>query len=432
MTDFRNFLNALPQWSGSGEFSLGCIRTLLAALGDPHLAVPALHVAGTNGKGSVSAALASILGASGKRVGLYTSPHLVTMNERVVIDGLPVDDSLLEVAALRIRAVTVKEGLVPSFFEVMTAIAFWSFRELALDYAVLEVGLGGRLDATNVIDHPLVSVITTISFDHEHVLGDTLAKIAAEKAGIIKPKCPVVSGALPAEAAEVVLAKATELGAPLYRCGSEFSYHTREDGFLFRSGEDELPFTPSLRGSHQGHNMSLAIQAALLIEREGHRVCANQAIQRGVASVFWPARLEETVWRDRPLLIDAGHNPEGIGSLCAYLKSRAAADRRWRAVDCCFGAISTKNWQAMVELLLPHVREWRVLEPAFHKAVSSDEICRFLRARGAVAHDFGTRYAECLSEMDTDVPVLFTGSIYLIGALRDLAGVKMRALWTPR
>lgn len=420
-TDVSEYLERLPKWGGTLDtpLSLDTIERILALLDNPEHAVPVVHVAGTNGKGSVSAAIASMLGAAGKKVGLYTSPHLLELNERIVIDGLPLSTEILERGVEAVRAAVERSGTVPSFFEVMTAVAFWSFRELSLDYGVLEVGLGGRLDATNVVTQPLVTIVTTIAFDHEHILGDTLAKIAAEKAGIIKARVPVVVGALPAEALAVVKARALAVAAPCYVCGEEFRYSIlapREA--CFETTKRHLTFRHSLAGEHQAHNMSLAVQAGLLLGLN------DEAIQRGLAQVFWPARLEEVQWKDRRVLIDAGHNPAGIATLVHYLSQIEGK------VDCCFGAITTKNWREMIELLRPKTELWYVLEPQFHKAVSAGEIGGYLRLKGAQVAYCGVDSKECLQKViETDRPLVLTGSIYLIGGMRSMVGATSAVLW---
>jgi len=304
------------------------MRRLMARLGDPHLQVPIIHVAGTKGKGSVSAMLASALHAAGFRTGLYTSPHLERLEERYVIDGRQCsEDQLAGLVEQMLPAADQfeREGDPPTFFELTTALAFMHFAQQAADVAVLEVGMGGRLDSTNVCQ-PLLSVITSISFDHTKALGDTLAAIAGEKAGIIKPGVPVVSGVMAAGAREKVASVARERGCRLVQMGAEFDYayqpvagHANErrhavtyqsDAGTFASlGEIEL----SMLGEHQAANAATAIAALEEMHRLGWQL-EPAHVARGVAAARCPARIE-VVGRSPTVILDAAHNAAAAGAL---------------------------------------------------------------------------------------------------------------------
>jgi dihydrofolate synthase/folylpolyglutamate synthase len=314
------------------KFGLENITALLRALGDPQLTFSSVHVAGTNGKGSVTAMIDAVLRASGYRSARYTSPHLVNLRERFVIDGEPIDAAALAAVIDRIRDVVAtlrRENLLdahPTFFEVTTAAAFELFRAARVEVAVCEVGLGGRLDATNVLQ-PKLAVITSIALDHQQYLGNTLADIAREKAGIIKSGVPTVVGAVPPEAAEVIARLADDRGALLLwadegtavervdRSATRVHARTRRQDY----GEFDLP----LLGAHQLRNAAVAIRAVDLLAESGMAI-PPEAVRRGLSTVRWPGRLEHLMLSDgREALLDAAHNPAGAEALASYLKTEA-------------------------------------------------------------------------------------------------------------
>jgi len=295
---------------------LAGIERLLETAGRPDRAFPSVLVAGTNGKGSTAALLDSILRAAGLKTGLYTSPHLLRFHERIRIDGREIGDAELE-GALE-RWWPRFEELAPSFFEAATALGFDHFASSGLDAAVVEVGLGGRLDATNILV-PRLSVITTISSDHEEILGSTLGRIATEKAGIVKPGGTVVCGVRGKEACAAIAAAASERGATVRWLGTSARYATREvtlDGTEFQL--ETSSFSGRLRtrlmGKHQARNAALAALAAETWLEGRPRAEIAAAIERGIAGARWPARAE-LVRADPPVLVDVAHNTEGAGAL---------------------------------------------------------------------------------------------------------------------
>jgi len=320
------------------KFGLENIAALTARLGHPERAFESIHIAGTNGKGSVTAMVAAALRAAGHRTARFTSPHLVDLTERFVIDGRPVARDTLAAAVDRIRRIIDElrnERVLdaqPTFFEVTTAAAFEVFRDAGVRFAVLEVGLGGRLDATNVV-MPIATAITSIAFDHQLYLGNTLREIAIEKAGIIKPRVPVIVGELPAEAAEAIAAIARERDAPLVQA----------------SAADVNGLTVGLAGEHQ--RINAAVAAALLrtlADRGVH--LPDEAIARGIAQPDWPGRLDEReLAGGRRMLLDAAHNPAGARALASYLRS--VGDRR----PLVFAAMRDKDIRRMLAELLPVV-----------------------------------------------------------------------------
>ncbi len=338
--DFRESLEYLMKYADyerlprSGiVWDLGRIERLLKRLGDPQYAARAVHVAGTKGKGSTSAMIASILRQAGYRVGLYTSPHLLSFTERIRVDGRPIDEvdwaRLVEVVRPHVEAENALGDLGElTTFEILTAMAFLHFRDVRADYQVVEVGLGGRLDATNVV-RPEVGVITSISYDHTDVLGDTLAKIAGEKAGIIKPGATVVSAPQAAEAMAVIERACLEKGAPLVKVGRDVTW--RQAGFD-ETGQDfhvkgrrrGYDLLIPLLGGHQLENAASAVAVAeVLAEKDGN--ITPQAIIEGLRVVEWPGRLQ--VLRRRPwLVVDGAHNAYSMHRLGGALRAYFAYD----------------------------------------------------------------------------------------------------------
>jgi len=324
------------------KFGLENISTLLAHLGHPERTFRALHVGGTNGKGSVTAMADAALRAAGHRCARYTSPHLIRLNERFVIDGREVADDDLVAAIDDVRA-AIEDlraagtlQVEPTFFETTTAIAFELFRRATVEIAVIEVGLGGRLDATNVLT-PMASAITSIGFDHEQYLGRTLREIAIEKAGIIKPGVPVVLGSLPPEARAAIESVARERAAPVVAAGEDR---------LRRYVDAPL----ALRGAHQRNNAAVA--AALLeIAGAGGVAVPPEAVRAGLTTVSWPGRLDLRRLPDgREALLDAAHNPDGAAALAAYLRET------WPdKPPLVFAAMRDKDVRAMFRALLPAV-----------------------------------------------------------------------------
>lgn len=305
------------------KLGLDAMRALARELGEPQSAYPCVHIAGTNGKGSVSAILASIFRAAGYRTALYTSPHLVRFHERIQINGEPIRDEELaegidavEAAAARVRARGERDV---TFFEFTTALAFRHFQRAGVEIAVIETGMGGRLDATNIVD-PLISAITSIGFDHQKWLGDTLEKIATEKAGIIKPRRPVVIGDLPEEGDAVMRNTARDRGAPLVRASEACrvqrikqeisSQHIRVETASGLAVSARCP----LIGRHQLANLSIAIATAELAFELLDRELTTTILRQGLETVAWPARAQ-LIDRDPPTLLDGAHNPQAMEAL---------------------------------------------------------------------------------------------------------------------
>jgi dihydrofolate synthase/folylpolyglutamate synthase len=354
------------------KVGLDNIRAIVEALGHPERASWSIHVAGTNGKGSVTAMIESVLRAAGIHTGRYTSPHLVDLTERFAIDGVPVNlDALCDAVATVRDAVTVLQAqgrldVHPTFFEVTTAAGFELFRRARVEATVCEVGLGGRLDATNVLS-PVACAITSIAFDHQQYLGDTLEAIATEKAGIIKPDVPVVVGTMDPTAHAVIARVAQEQSAPLIdaREGVIVRRHTQTSNVqtfeLTTPRREYGPVTLGLAGTHQLENALVAIRVLEEIDARGHHV-PSDAILNGLAHVHWPGRLERIVRDDgRELLLDAAHNTAGAETLARFL----AADVKRPLV---FAAMKDKDASGILRLLVPVVSAIVITRPSHPRA----------------------------------------------------------------
>jgi dihydrofolate synthase/folylpolyglutamate synthase len=425
------YLSGLRPWNGRGGFSLSELIRVLDRLGDPQDRVPTVHIAGTNGKGSVSASMAAILGACGYKVGLNISPHLQKLNERIVIDGNPCSDEFLGEFAYSVRQAANREGVELSFHEAITAVAFLGLFEYGVEWSVIEVGLGGRLDASNVISRPAATAIVTISFDHQAILGDTLGKIAYEKAGIIKPGVPLVTGILGKEA-DLVISNAAA-SVPHYKFGRDYDAKIKGGvggrsieywGKEFVGAKDlSFEFTPALIGVHQAHNLSVAATLGLVLGLPVNRV------KLGLEGVFWPGRLEMVRVSGLNLVLDCAHNPAGVDSFISFLESREA-----REIDLTFGVLDTKSWKEMVHKLRPYVGTWRLLTPQSERALPQELLVEELRVSGAGVRIecYGDDYDRCLRDLFAQCEsgeAFVTGSMYMVGRVRDMLSLPQRAIW---
>lgn len=344
------------------EFKLDRMRRLLALLGDPHLAFPAVHIAGTKGKGSTAAMVAAILRAAGYKTALYTSPHLESVEERIAVDGPCSQDDFVRLAdelqapvAQVDREFESTGGNGPTYFEITTAMAFLHFARQRVDAAVLEVGLGGRLDSTNVC-RSKVCIITSISFDHMRQLGNTLAAIAGEKAGIIKPQVPVISGVLSDEPRRVIHDVAAANGAPLYQRRRDFDFDYLSGNPFDRMNYREPAESPKLAlndlkigllGEHQAANAAAAISAVLRLAEQGWKI-DESAIRKGLEQAHCPARIE--IVRERPtVILDVAHNAASMEALLSVLNQRYPTGRRILI----FASSRDKDTPSMLRLLVP-------------------------------------------------------------------------------
>jgi dihydrofolate synthase / folylpolyglutamate synthase len=393
------------------KFGLDNMRALVAALGHPERTFTSVHVAGTNGKGSVVAMVDAALRAAGHRAARYTSPHLVDLAERFVIDGQPADQSALEASAAGLRAAVdhlLARGELqapPTFFEATTAIAFDLFRNRAVKIAVCEVGLGGRLDATNVL-RPAVTAITTIGADHQQYLGDTLTAIAGEKAGIIKRGVPVVVGSLPSAALETIKARAAELEAPVVDAS-----HPR---VVDRYG----PVRLALAGDHQMANAAVAVRILELLNDQGVTV-SDAAIAAGLEQVEWPGRLEVRRLPDgREVLLDAAHNADGALALRAFLVNDPPR-------PIVFAAMRDKDVTAMLAALAAVASAFvmtRASNPRSHEPSTLVDVARRIGFDRPVLAEASVG-AALAAAWRLSPAIVAAGSIFLLGdVLKELRG----------
>jgi dihydrofolate synthase / folylpolyglutamate synthase len=395
------------------KFGLDNISTLVARLGHPEHAFRSVHIAGTNGKGSVTAMVDAALRAAGHRSGRYTSPHLVDLRERFVIDGRPVDQAALVAAVADIRKAideATRDGALavqPTFFEATTAVAFELFRRARVEVAVLEVGMGGRLDATNVVV-PTVTAITSIAFDHQRYLGSTLREIALEKAGIIKTGIPVVVGDLPHEAFAAVEETAHARGAELIRA----------------SARNLADVALGLAGAHQRANAAVAAGILEVLNARGIAV-SPEAIASGLAHPDWPGRLDLRRLADgREVLMDAAHNPAGAAALASYLTVLAGREPGRANPPLVFAAMRDKDVEGMFSSLLPVVGPVVLTRASTPRSAAPDELAQLVRRMSpdrrvtvepsvAAALDIAWRDAS---------RILVAGSIFLLGDVMKLIG----------
>lgn len=403
------------------DLSLERIERLLARLGHPERALPpVVHIAGTNGKGSTLAMLDAMLSAAGWRVHRYVSPHLVHFAERILLHGEPVDELLL--AAVLDECERANGGEPITFFEITTAAAFLAFASVPADILLLETGLGGRLDATNTVPRPRLTLISPVSMDHEAHLGDTLDKIAAEKAGIFKPGVPAVLAPQDARALAVFRERARALGVPLTVGDQDWRVEARGERLVFEDagGRLDLP-RPKLTGAHQIVNAGLALAAARAL---GEYAIGPYACALGLRRAHWPARLQQLrrgrladlLGDGRELWLDGGHNPAAGVALAASLPALAAG----RPVDLVVGMLRTKDLTAFLAPLLPLVRQV-VAVPVPDEPAGRDpeEIAAVAAARGTPAST-ARSVAEALCRLAVEPPpalVLVCGSLYLAGAV---------------
>ena len=408
--DYGAVTDYLYSLKGAGvKFGVERMAELSRELGHPERRYPVVHIAGTNGKGSVAAMVERILREAGCRTGLYTSPHLVRLGERVQVDRRLLTEEEIVAYVRELRPAAERVGALgpdfhPSFFEFMTAMAFLQFDRRRVDAAVVEVGMGGRLDATNVVD-PEVTAITSIGFDHMEFLGDTLAKIAAEKAGIIKPGRPVVMGRVPPEAEAVIRRVAAERGAPLVAVREEF-------------GEDLAGYPEtSLEGDYQRWNAATAVLVARRLRARFPRL-DDALAARALADVSWPGRWQRTELDGRELILDASHNPEGAEVLDTNLRRLVA--RTGRAPVVVTGILGEYRARAVLEVLARHAREIHLVPPHQARACSRAELEAFTppeargRLRRTALEEVFPGPGRCGVGAPGDV-VVVTGSIYLLG-----------------
>jgi dihydrofolate synthase / folylpolyglutamate synthase len=422
-----NIAEFLQQFARFGvNLGLEASQTLLKALGNPQNKTPIIHVAGSNGKGSVCAYLSSILTTAGYRTGQYTSPHLVSWTERIGINDQPISLTALWSILHQVKAAIDPDQPSPTQFEVLTAAMWLYFAQQGIDLAVIEVGLGGRLDATNVCEKSLVSVITSISLEHTERLGDTLAKIAYEKAGILKTACPAVIGQLPEEAMTVVNRIAfdrfcpTTYPAPAKDLGNGWllfdGMETYElDDATIMYANQAVQYQLNLQGEIQQSNSALAVATIQRLHEQGWEI-SNEAIAKGIANTKWPGRLQWYTWRNQRILIDGAHNPDGAKVLSLFVAGHSRQSRHW-----VMGMLATKSHQAVLQYLLqPGDSLYLVPVPGHNSAAlpellaTAKTVCPNLKA-ALVFNDVQVALQAATIAAKKDELVILCGSLYLLG-----------------
>ena len=430
-----------PQQARLQKFGIENIAILAEELGAPHRAAPCVHIAGTNGKGSTAAILDSILRASDLRTGLYTSPHLERINERIRIDGVDISDA--DFAALWTQVQSAIERLLaagklashPTFFECVTAMGYLAFARHRVDFAIYEVGMGGRLDSTNIVQ-PEVAVITPIDFDHEGFLGHSIEEIAGEKAGIIKEGATVVSSAQRPEAGMVITRRCEEQKAKLFEVAKFWQIGPIEarggpysTTAVAARQKKSIPIEPSLPGRFQIYNALTAATTSVLLAERGFSI-TDEAITRGVAAARWPGRLERL--SEQPALyLDGTHNSSGARELAAFWQENFAG----RRVIVVYGAVRDKPVDEIAGILFPAAETVIFTEPRLPRAISAatlQEMAGHLaRSSLVIPHPFEA--LEAALEMASPEDVIFvTGSLYLVGDLRGYWSKRANSHAEPR
>src|SRR3984893_17926953 len=424
---------AAPTQAAAAKFNLENIAILLDRLGRPERSFASIHIAGTNGKGSTAAFTESILREAGFRTGLNTSPHLERINERIKINGEEIGDSLFADIFTRIHEV-IEELLAqgklrvhPTYFECVTAVAFEAFARARVEFAVVEVGLGGRLDATNVLV-PLVSVITRIDFDHENFLGHSLREIAGEKAGILKERVPAVFAPQQPEIREILLHRAKQLDCPVLETEQAFRMEkeTVQDGCVRaiaveNSTEKEFEIAPRLAGRFQLQNALNALAVARLLQARKYRI-AEDALERGIALAQWPGRMER-LQSGPDVYLDGAHNPGAARELARFVNENLSG----RKIFLLYAAMRDKAVDEVTGILFPLAQEVIFTEAQTPRAISAGQLAEM--AGHYATHHFVIPVAEdalalALGKAGPEDVILITGSLYLVG--------QLRSAWTRR
>lgn len=401
------FLYSLGNEVQTAKFGLERIHAVLDALGRPERAYRVVHVAGTNGKGSTCAMIEAGLRASGIRTGLFTSPHLIEPTERIQLAGFPVTEEQFARACTVVHEAASGLSLDchPTYFETVTAMGFWLFRQRGVETAVVEVGLGGRLDATNVVE-PALTVITPVDLDHQMYLGDTIHAIAGEKAGILKPGVPAIFAQQPEEAAAVLTARAASLGSPI-TCTLDFPLSDAEiceRGSSFRIFDPPKHVRCPLAGEHQVQN---AHTAALALRALG-------VSPEGIGEARWPGRLEH-VAPNPDIILDGAHNPAGARALVAYLRRFYAHRRLWLI----FGAMSDKAVPEIAQIVFPWADELIFTAPRNTRSLRPEALVE-MAGRGGAEPNISAALDHARSRASADDAIVVTGSLYLVGEARAL------------
>ncbi len=424
-----NYQEALDFLLGTENFSTmldrGIMECLLEELGNPQRGMKYVHIAGTNGKGSTSAFISSILRASGYRTGLYTSPYVQQFNERIQVDGvqIPNDElaSITEEIAEASARVEARGFRRPTIFELITSLGFIHFKRQKCDIVVLEVGLGGRLDATNAIDESEVSVITNIGLDHTEILGDTLELIAYEKAGIIKPHGSVVLYSQSEGVEQVISSVCRERGAALrFADSSKAKVNSISlDGIDFSFGKYENLKT-SLLGLYQVRNAVTAVVTAEALADKGYNI-TEKSLREGLYSAHWPGRLE-LLQRDPVVIVDGAHNPQGASALVESLSLLFPGQK----VNFVAGVLADKDYASSMKIVMPIAKSFYAVSPPSYRALSADRLASEIKKLGNVPvypfADINSALQQAIAATPRDEVICVFGSLYQVGEVRSFFG----------
>ncbi|MEJ2285226.1 MAG: bifunctional folylpolyglutamate synthase/dihydrofolate synthase [Desulfobacterales bacterium] len=415
-----SYQNCLKSMYGLRRFGiklgLSTIRKILAGLDNPQNSCACIHVAGTNGKGSVASSLASILTRAGYKTGLYTSPHLVDFNERIQVDHRPISDTNVLAAYKAIRKVHSGDR-EPTFFEFATVMAFFEFARQNVDWAIIETGMGGRLDATNII-RPRISIITNISLEHRDYLGSTLEQISGEKAGIIKNRTPVITGIRQKKALAVVKKTARDKSAPLYCFGKDFKVRRHASGTFSYYGLAATwhGLKTGLLGQHQVDNAALVLAACELL-KDRHLPLALEDIQIGLIQNHWPGRLEMV--SDKPrIILDGAHNFIAARNLARFLSTNLSS----RNITMIIGILDDKPYRAMLKCLLPTANRVILTRAKINRAMEPEKlepIAKNILPAVTVISDVKQALASAIESARPNDVICVAGSLYVVGEAKE-------------
>lgn len=414
--DYNNCLNAMYGLRRFGiKLGLSTIRRILKELGNPQDHFACIHVAGTNGKGSIASGIASILKAAGYRTGLYTSPHLVTFNERISIDGRHISNARVVAAYKAVKNVHYGSR-EPTFFEFATAMALYDFDREGIDWAVIETGMGGRLDATNIV-RPVVSIISNLSLEHQDYLGNTLAQIAAEKGGIIKNGVPVVTGVRQAGALSVLNDIAAAKSAPVLRLGKDFRVRRKSGNtFTYFGMQNRWPdMQTRLMGRHQVDNAAISLAACELLSRSGTSI-SEENCRQGLLNLHWPGRLE-IVSESPRIILDGAHNLVAAQNLAAFL----ARETDQRPITMVIGILDDKPYKAMLSALVPVTQKVIFTRPKIDRGLPPETLYAEAKQYGkemTLLPDVQQAVQQAVNQAAPDDIICVAGSLYVVGEAR--------------
>jgi dihydrofolate synthase / folylpolyglutamate synthase len=398
------------------KLGLDLISDILKKLDNPHKTFSCIHIAGTNGKGSIASALSAILHNAGFKVGLYTSPHLIRFNERICINNKQISDE--EVVAAHKAVKSVRPGFrEPTFFEYTTAMAFYLFAKSNVDWAVIETGMGGRLDATNIVS-PALSIISNIAMEHQYYLGNSISQIAFEKGGIIKKNTPVVTGAKHKDAVRVLREIASDRSASFYRLGEHFKVRREPTGIFSYYGIDHAwkKMRTSLPGAHQVDNAGVVLAACEILLQKNVPIEFSK-IKKGIETFKWPGRLE-LIYGSPDILIDGAHNLMAARILAKYLSSHMNG----RDITLVIGILDDKPYQSMLKKLLPLCHRIILTQPKIDRSLSPEKLNQVIQLLGRKAEiitDIGQAVNVALNTTHRDGVVCITGSLYVVGEAKE-------------